>query len=611
MTDTIYTSSYPSVPICSRSIFTHILGVSSSSPRGTVGGFPASSPAFIDALSGTTISRGKLRSYALQLAFSLHRLPSPLENHTKTVLIFSPNSITWPVMMLGAVAAGFCATLANSGYTSNELKYQYIDAGAHLIFVHPSLVGTARTMLRSLGLSEQEIRSRVIVAEVQWITGIKDASIPDDQLKDLVTISQLLGRGELKEEVSFDGERSNETVYLCYSSGTTGQPKGVETTHYNLISVLEIIKPVWPNSKPCLTPSIPVQGGVDVFFGCLPYYHIYGGVKLLLLPLFLGVPGVVMAGFDPDGFCAAIARYRVTVGFVVPPMLVVFARHPGRSSSSFFLASPLKFQKHDLTSLTVLFSGAAPLGAELVSTVMKRMKSVGADVSIPQGYGLTETSPTVFLLPVSDASSHIGAAGVLLPNLEVRLVGEAEGEAHTDIPGAGEVWVRGPTIMKGYLNKPTATAEAITPDGWFKTGDIGVRDKDGFFTIVDRRKELIKYKARFPRFPPAELESVLLQHAEIADAAVIGIESKEEATELPRAYITPSRPLSPQEASSFALSVQNWVSQRVASHKRLRGGVVIIDTIPKSAAGKILRRELRERAKTDVAEGQLKPRAKL
>jgi acyl-CoA synthetase (AMP-forming)/AMP-acid ligase II len=235
-------------------------------------------------------------------------------------------------MMFGVVAAGFRATLANSAYTPDELKYQYIDAGAHLIFVHPSLVGTVQTMLRSLRCSEQEIRSRVIVAGVQWVTGAKDASIPDDEL---VAITQLLGRGELTEEVSFDGDRSNETVYLCYSSGTTGQPKGVETTHYNLISVLEILKPVWSNSKPCLTPFIPEQGGVDVLFGCLPYYHIYGGVKLLHLPLFLGAPAVVMAGFDPDGFCAAIARYRVTVGFVVPPMLVVFARHPGRSSSYF------------------------------------------------------------------------------------------------------------------------------------------------------------------------------------------------------------------------------------------------------------------------------------
>ncbi|KAG0693955.1 AMP binding protein [Suillus ampliporus] len=595
MTDIIYTSSYPSVPLCRRSIFTHLLGVSPSSP-GTVGAFPASSPAFIDASSGVTISRGKLRSYALQLAFSLHNLPLPLESRTKTILIFSPNSITWPVMMFGAVAAGFCATLANSAYTPNELKYQYIDAGAHLVFAHPSLVGAARTMLRSLGCSEQEIRSRIIVSGAQWITGAEDASVPDAELKDLVTINQLLERGELKEEASFDGERSNETVYLCYSSGTTGQPKGVETTHFNLTSVLEMIKPVWPTSKPCLTPSIPDQGGVDVLFGSLPYYHIYGCVKLLHMPLFLGAPAVVMAGFDPDGFCAAIARYHVTVSFVVPPMLVVFARHPA-------------IHKHDLTSLKILFSGAAPLGAELVSTVMKRMKDIGADVTIPQGYGLTETSPTVCLLPIPDASSRVGAAGILLPNLELRLVVDTEGEGHTDIPGAGELWVRGPTIMKGYLNNPTATAAAITPDGWFKTGDIGVRDKDGFFTIVDRRKELIKYKGF--QVPPAELESVLLQHPEVADAAVIGIESKEEATELPRAYIVPSRPLTSQETPSFALGVQDWVSRRVAPHKRLRGGVIIIDKVPKSAAGKILRRELRERAKTEVAEGQLIPRARL
>jgi 4-coumarate--CoA ligase len=333
MSDITYSSSYPSVPLCRRSVFTHLLGVSPSSP-GTIGGFPASSPAFIDALSGATISRGTLRSYALQLGFSLHNLPSPLENRTKTVLIFSPNSITWPVMILGVVAAGFRATLANSAYTPDELKYQYTDAGAHLVFTHPSQVGTVRSMLRSAGCSEQEIRSRVIVAGARWITGDNDASVPDAELKDLVNITQLLERGELKEEVSFDGERSNETVYLCYSSGTTGKPKGVETTHYNLTSVLEIIKPVWPSPRPCLTASIPQQGGVDVLFGCLPYYHIYGGVKLLHLPLLLGAPSVVMAGFDPDRFCAAIARYRVTVGLIVPPMLVVFARHPGMSSFS-------------------------------------------------------------------------------------------------------------------------------------------------------------------------------------------------------------------------------------------------------------------------------------
>jgi len=163
--------------------------------------------------------------------------------------------------------------------------------------------------------------------------------------------------------------------------------------------------------------------------------------------------------------------------------------------------------------------------------------------------------------------------------------------------------------MKGYLNNPTATALSITPDGWFKTGDIAICDAGGFFTIIDRRKELIKYKGF--QVPPAELEAVLLQHPDIADAAVVGVESKEEATELPRAYIVPARAVSDQDRASFAMNVQEWISSRVAAHKRLRGGVILINQVPKSASGKILRRELRERAMGEVGHGQVMPRAKL
>jgi len=160
--------------------------------------------------------------------------------------------------------------------------------------------------------------------------------------------------------------------------------------------------------------------------------------------------------------------------------------------------------------------------------------------------------------------------------------------------------------MKGYLNNPSATKNAITPDGWFKTGDVAIRDKDGFYYIVDRRKELIKYKGF--QVPPAELESVLLTHPDIADAAVIGLESVSEATELPRAYIVHAHPEKIKTAKAkleFGNSVIKWMETKVARHKFLRGGVGIIDVIPKSAAGKILRRELRERAKQEAAQGEL------
>ncbi|EGN96316.1 hypothetical protein SERLA73DRAFT_186003 [Serpula lacrymans var. lacrymans S7.3] len=333
----------------------------------------------------------------------------------------------------------------------------------------------------------------------------------------------------------------------------------------------------------------------DVFFGVLPFYHIYGAVKLLLFPFSLGLPVVLTPRFAPTAFCAAVERYKVTIALIVPPLLVVFARDPA-------------IKQHDLRSLTMLFSGAAPLGAKLVKTVRERFLTVGADVCITQGYGLTETSPTTHLLHPKYSESHVGSVGHLCPNLEARLVDE-EGEVLRDVnPGeSGELWVRGPTIMKGYLNNPSATKASVTPEGWFKTGDIAVRDKDGFYTIVDRRKELIKYKGF--QVPPAELESLLLQHPDVADAAVIGVESKEEATELPRAYVVHANPSvvsTPSACMAFEASVQAWVAERVARHKKLRGGVVVIPLVPKSAAGKILRRELRERAKKEEATGQVK-----
>jgi len=260
-----------------------------------------------------------------------------------------------------------------------------------------------------------------------------------------------------------------------------------------------------------------------------------------------------------------------------------------------------------MSSLQTLFSGAAPLGAALTKQVIGRLltKRKGkGPVHILQGYGLTETSPTTHLVPTSHAESKVGTIGILLPNLEARLVVDGDGDGNIDAEEGqpGEIWIKGPTVMKGYLNNPTATADAITPDGWFKTGDIAIRDKDGFYSIVDRRKELIKYKGF--QVPPAELESVLLTHPDVADAAVIGVDSAREATELPRAYVVHANPEAVKAEAdrlAFSESVKKWIQGKVARHKFLRGGVVVINVVPKSAAGKILRREIRDRAKVELA----------
>ncbi|KAF8141258.1 AMP binding protein [Boletus edulis] len=560
----LLTSPYPNVPLFRRSIFTHLLGTTPDTPH-LIGGFPASSPAFIDAATATVLSRATLRSYALQFAFSLHDLPAPLAytpNPTtpSTVLIFSPNTIVWPILLHGVAAAGL-PPLPHPSWPINTPT-----PTPSLIFTHPSLLSVVLDALKSLGCTESEIRSRVILISSNWLTGVPDPESTD--AAHLVRLDAFFGRGELQ----------GETLYLCYSSGTTGKPKGVETTHYNLVSLIEILRPSWPSMIPCLTPFLPAdtQGPhPDVFFGSLPYFHIYGAIKLLMFPLSLGTPAVIMSGFDPMRFCEAVERYRATIVLVVPPMLVVLARHEA-------------IEKYNMTSIHTLYSGAAPLGAD-------------------PPYGLTETSPTMIVLHPNDANTHIGSVGRVLPNLEVQLVREDAGEIITDIEGAGEIWVRGPTVMKGYLNNPSATASAITPDGWFKTGDIAISDAEGFITIIDRRKELIKYKV----VAPAELEALLLQHPDVTDAAVVGVDSKEEATELPRAYIVPTGPITPRESAVLALEVQAWVADRVAAHKKLRGGIITVDGIPKSASGKILRRELRERAKGEVGHGQVGPRVKL
>lgn len=577
MPQKIYTSPASSVHIPDQSIFTHLFG--SNDPT-LVGPFPASHPAFIDASTGTTITRGQLKDLALQFGFGLRSIFG--SKRGDTILVYSPNSIAWPVVVFGAVAAGLRCTLANSAYNARELAFQYTDSGAKILFTSEEGLPVVRQTFKELGLSKEEADERIVVLpqSLKWAGGPDVPRHPD--ATGLRELSDLLGKGALPVEERFDGKDTHETVYLCYSSGTTGKPKGVETTHKNIIAVLSIVKALFPPF-----------GMTDKMLAILPFYHIYGAVKLVQFPFICGTAVVVMPRFDPVQFCANIEKYRINVALVVPPVLVVMARHPA-------------VDEYDLSTVRCLFSGAAPLGGALTKSVKERLEAKrtnGIPLYVLQGYGLTETSPTTHLQPESGAHKS-GSIGVLLPNLETRLVvdGEGDGEIDAEEGQPGELWIRGPNVMKGYLNRPDATKDAITHDKWFKTGDVAVRDKEGHYYIVDRRKELIKYKGF--QVPPAELESVLLSHPDVADAAVIGVESAKEATELPRAYIVHARPeelKNEAQKIAFAQGVKRWIQGKVARHKFLRGGVVVVDVVPKSAAGKILRRELRDRAKQELA----------
>ncbi|KAK1232165.1 hypothetical protein PQX77_004713 [Marasmius sp. AFHP31] len=618
MSPRIYTSPTPSVPIPSCSIATLLFTSQPGQPSSYVGRYPGHFPAFVDAKTGVTLTRAQVKSLAFQFGHGLKTIGA---KRGDTVLMYSPNSLNWPVVILGAIAAGIRCTLANNAYTGTELAHQYHDSGAHLIMTTIDGLPAVRDMFKTMKIPTSEGNKRIILLSdgFAWAGGPAAPSRPEGQ--GLLKMDDLLTRGTLTREELFEGETAkSETAFLCYSSGTTGKPKGVETTHQNVGAVVSMVEPTFYKSSP----------EKDRMLAILPYYHIFGNgghpgrplhlaelylhfhtgfAKALLYTFFVGVQTVIQPRFEPVEFCANIEKYKITFALVVPPVLVLLARHEA-------------VDKYDLSSLKYLVSGAAPLGGPLVKAVKARIAGRWkVDVTISQGYGLTETSPTTNLLPANDDVRKIGSIGTLLPNLEARLVADDEGDHIIDAAEGqpGELWVRGPTIMKvrtdparfpeGYLNNPTATENSITPDGWFKTGDIAIRDKDGFYYIVDRRKELIKYKGF--QVPPAELESVLLTHPDIADAAVIGTDSVAEATELPRAYVVAANParLTTQDSkSAFSQSVAKWMESKVAKHKYLRGGVVVIDAIPKSAAGKILRRELRDRAKTEVMNQPAKAR---
>ncbi|KAJ7735767.1 AMP binding protein [Mycena metata] len=585
MAPRIYTSHIPDVPISNMSIFTRLF---SARAPGDVGGFPGSFKAYIDAASGATITRAEVKNLALSFAYGLRDHPTTRQfaKRGDTLLIYSPNSLAWPVVLFGSIAAGLRCTLANSAYTSHELAYQYKDSGAKLVLTTAEGVSTVREMFAGLGLSKEEGDKKIVVLgdDLRWAGG--PAATANPAAAGLVSLVDLLSRGKLDKEETFEGPAADETVLLCYSSGTTGKPKGVETTHQNLTTLVDII-----------TPGFAIPPGTRPMMGILPFYHIFGVANILTFSLVVACAVVIQVRFEPVQFCANIEKYKAGFSFVVPPVLVVLARHPA-------------VDNYDLSSLEYMLSGAAPLGADLVLMVKKRLLSKrkpGSKCCVTQGYGLTETSPSTHWLDFEDADKKVGSIGHLLSNLKARLVEDEDGKIDAAEGQPGELWVQGKTVMKGYLNNPTATKNSITPDGWFKTGDIAIRDKEGFWYIVDRRKELIKYKGF--QVPPAELEAVLLGHPLIADAAVIGVEDVQEATELPRAYVVhanPEKVKTAQDKATFADSVVKWMETKVAKHKFLRGGVCVIDVVPKSAAGKILRRELRDLAKEEMKRGEIK-----
>jgi len=305
------------------------------------------------------------------------------------------------------------------------------------------------------------------------------------------------------------------------------------------------------------------------------HYTIYSGIKT-----------VVMPSFVPEAFLKIIQDHKITIAFAVPPILLFLTKHP-------------IVDQYDLSSLKWLMSAAAPLGTALILDFNKRLK-----IPVKQAYGMTETSPATHSQLDEDWKTGIGSVGKLLNNMSAKYVSEA-GEV-LPIGSVGELWVKGPNVFPGYFNNLTATTNALTSDGYYKTGDIGYEDKAGNFFITDRLKELIKYKGS--QVAPAELEGLLLGYDKVADACVVGIYDESQATELPLAFVVKATSVADVDDKTLSEDIRKWVDGQVANHKKLRGGVRFVDVIPKSAAGKILRRVLRDQIKVEVSEKKVKSR---
>ncbi len=492
-------------------------------------------PAFVDGPSGRELT------YA-GLAHAVERVAAALSERGfakgDTFAVYSPNIPEFTVIFLAVARLGGIITTVNPLYTHHELTHQLEDARASYLITVPAFLENALTSAAAAGLKEV------------FVFGEAEGATPYASL--------LQSEGDAPE-VHIDPKK--DIVVLPYSSGTTGLPKGVMLTHYNLVANLKQIEGVQAQTENPIDED-------SVVMGLLPFYHIYGMVVIMGYALYKGATVVTMPKFDLESFLGLIQQHRVTYANVVPPIVLALAKHP-------------LVDQYDLSTLTGMMSGAAPLGGEVAGAAAERL---GCEVT--QGYGMTELSPVSHFNPDPNAKIDRSKVGPAIPNTECRVVGVETGD-DVSAGETGELLVRGPQVMKGYLNNPAATAATIDAEGWLHTGDIAVVDERGYFAVVDRVKELIKYKGF--QVAPAELEEVLLAHPSISDAAVIGVPD-EEAGEVPKAFVVKSADVSADDVRAF-------VAERVAPFKKLRA-LEFVDSIPKSASGKILRRVLvdRERA---------------
>ncbi|MCF2436610.1 4-coumarate--CoA ligase family protein [Streptomyces thinghirensis] len=492
-------------------------------------------PALIDGADGTTLTYEQVDRFHRRVAAALAETGV---RKGDVLALHSPNTVAFPLAFYAATRAGASVTTVHPLATAEEFAKQLGDSRARWIVTVSPLLDTAR-------------RAAELAGGVQEIL-VCDSAPGHRSLIDMLASAA--------PEPSVALDPAEDVAALPYSSGTTGTPKGVMLTHRQIATNLAQLEP--------LMPAAPG----DRVLAVLPFFHIYGLTALMNAPLRLGATVVVLPRFDLEQFLAAIQNHRITGLYVAPPIVLALAKHP-------------LVADYDLSSLKYIVSAAAPLDAKLAAACSRRLGLP----PVGQAYGMTELSPGTHVVPLDAMSAAPpGTVGKLIAGTEMRVVSLDDPGKDLGVGESGEILIRGPQVMKGYLGRPDATAAMIDEDGWLHTGDVGHVDAEGWLFVVDRVKELIKYKGF--QVAPAELEALLLTHPGIADAAVVGAYN-DDGNEVPHAYVV-RQPAAPDLSEG---EIMMYVAERVAPYKRVRR-VTFVDGVPRAASGKILRRELRGRS---------------
>jgi acyl-CoA synthetase (AMP-forming)/AMP-acid ligase II len=493
-------------------------------------------PALIDGPTGQTFTYG-------QLPFSINRLAAGLagQGFSKgdVLAIYSPNLPEYPIAFHAAATLGGATTMVSPVFTADEIVRQLENSGAKYLLTIPPLMEKARAVAEAANIQKT------------FVIGEAEGAIP---------FVSLFAHANTKPDILIDP--AEDIAALPYSSGTTGFPKGVMLTHGNLVSMLRLME------------ANDAFGESDTMVCVVPMCHLYGMHIVGNLGLSQGATIVTVPRYELDQFLRALQQYKVTVAPLVPPLVMALSRAP-------------QVENYDLSSLRLIHCGAAPLSDDIARECSERL-----GCEIRYGYGMTEVSPLSHASLADPKKNKPGSVGYCLPNTECKIVdyttcSELGPNEH------GEIWVRGPQVMKGYLGNAEATNEMIDNDGWLRTGDIGYCDEEGRLFVVDRLKELIKVNGR--QVAPAELEAILLSHTSIADAAVVR-SPDEKCGEVPKAFVV-------LKAEASAEQIMSFVGERVAHYKRIRR-LEFVKEIPKSPAGKILRRVLEERERRAVSNVQ-------